>query len=297
MDWLGNWDDLVHGTAVFSVAVPALVTAALIAKLPVRWWWLAAAAALAVPFLWFFGWAQFPPASSEDAALTGLAAATGAIALESVLRLRWELRWVLRFLLFFGLIWSVYPGWLTSERGMQRQMGVSAGLAMLIAVWAGIIEFGTYRERPEGEGQRNGLMLVALVPPAAGMAVLLQLGGALRFGQSAGALAAVFSAAALVQLARKGEGSGVERLGAVWGMLFGLLACSGWLFAELRYGLAALLFTAPLASALTRWAPLPRKYPWQEVLWDALASGLAVVIPLVVAVAEYLGDAAGYEGY
>jgi hypothetical protein len=80
-------------------------------------------------------------------------------------------------------------------------------------------------------------------------------------------------------------------------MLFGLLACSGWLFAELRYGLAALLFTAPLASALTRWAPLPRKYPWQEVLWDALASGLAVVIPLVVAVAEYLGDAAGYEGY
>ena len=38
MEWLTDWDDLKHGTAVFSAAVPFLVAFLLAWKLPTRWW-------------------------------------------------------------------------------------------------------------------------------------------------------------------------------------------------------------------------------------------------------------------
>ncbi len=297
MDWLRNWDDLVHGTAVFSAAVPFLAAGLLAWKLLAGLWWLAAAAALMGPYLWLFGVPEFPPGSSEDAAVMGLAAASGAIALESVLRLKWAPRLILRILLWTVLVWSLYPGWLASDGGLPRRLGVAGGLALLTAAWAALIEHLTQRDRAGEEARRNRLTMAALIPPAAALAVLLQLGGAMRFGQSAGALAAALGAVTVVWLWRKREGDGIQRLGALWAMLFAQLAWCGWLFAEIRYGLAALLCGAPLAGLLTRWLPLPRGTAFREALWDGLASALAAAITAGIALAAYQAAASGYEGY
>ncbi|HUF61108.1 MAG TPA: hypothetical protein VMN36_03455 [Verrucomicrobiales bacterium] len=297
MDGLWNWDDLIHGTAVFSAAAPLLVAGLLTALLPLRWWWLAAILALAGPFLWFFGFPSIPLRSSEDAATAGLVAAAALTSLGATFRMRRPLRLSLSVALWTVLIWILYPAWLAAEGGLTRKVMVAGGLAAATTVWAWVIERLAYHV-PVGEGRTHaGMTPAALIPPAIALAVLLQLGGAMRFAQSIGAMAAACAAVLVIWLWRKPPGEGLEWLAALWAMLFAQLAWCGWLFAEIRYGLAALLCAAPLAGVLTRWLPLPRGTPLLRCFWEGLASLLVSSIAAGIALAAYQQSASGYEGY
>lgn len=288
MDWLTDWDDLKHGTVVFSAAVPFLVAIVLAWRLPDRFWWVSVVAALVGPFLWLFGVPKDPPASSEDVAVAGLALAVVALLVSP--RLTWMGRVVIWCVLFAGLAWSVYPAWLADEGGVARKLLVCGSMTVSIAVIAALAESGS-----QAEGNFR-VSIAVFIPPTIALAVLLQLGGAARFGQAAGALAAALGAHCVLLIVQKSVARPAF-LAALSGMFIALLAWSGWLFAELRYGLALLLLLAPVAGALVNLIPLPRGHAFLNQLWDGLASAAVSAIPAWVAISDYFADASEFESY
>ena len=135
------------------------------------------------------------------------------------------------------------------------------------------------------------ISIAAFLPPAIALAVLLQLGGAGRFAQATGAICSVITAFCIIILWKKLKPENLSKLPVA---LLALFAWSGWLFAELRWGLALLLFTAPLASYAVSFLPVKKIPP---MLRDALASA-AIAIPIAaIALSDYLADSADSEGY
>lgn len=59
MDWLTDWDDLIHGTAVFSAAIPFILAFALTFSVPPRFWWAVVALALVPVAFWLFRFRNF----------------------------------------------------------------------------------------------------------------------------------------------------------------------------------------------------------------------------------------------
>jgi hypothetical protein len=214
---------------------------------------------------------------------------------------------VLRFLVFEGLLWCVFPAWLAVDRPLLHQLLICACLALSVAVCSTAMEFLGARFR----ARRFALTPVALVPPTVALAILLETGGAIRFGQAAGALAAALGGLCVVGLFRLGRPErestglgptamqrGLGKVAALWGMLFVLWGASGWLFAEIRYGLAGLLLCAPLAAALVNLLSfLPRKNAFLIMLWEGLASA-AVAVPVAVSAwTHYAAEMGEFEGY
>jgi hypothetical protein len=280
---LTNWDDLIHGTAVFSAAVPFLVALIAGLKLPCRFWWLATAAALLVPLLWLFRFPALPPASSEDIALSGLAAA---IVVGFAFRFHTSVPHIARFVLFALIAWLVYPAWLADDGGLARKLSVTLGMAAFITAFSGTAEYTSRK-----------FSLAAYIPPAIALAVLLQLGGSLRFGQASGAIAAALGALCILLLWKKTDPSGIATTHGLAVSLLALLAWSGWLFAEIRWALAAALFFAPLLSLLASKLPIPCRTPFQKMFRDGIASALIAIPVAAIAIAAYLADSAESEGY
>ena len=308
MDWLKNWDDLIHGTAVFSAAVPFFLAFALTFKVPARFWWALVVLAMVPAVYWLFPLPKFPPKSSDHMVAVGLLAAVALFALELVVS-KWcfklPLRLVSRLFVFVAIGWSSYPAWLSTDGGIGRKWLVCGGLGVAIALWSVAIEF--LAERATAEGRRFSVTPAAFIPPTIALAVLLQTGGMIRFGQVAGALAAALAAICLAMVFRRkraradGEndpGGEQGKVAALWGILFVLLGCSGWLFAEIRYALAGLLLCAPLLAAFGRLVPyLPRKNVFLCLLWDFLASAMLAIPVAAVAALEYAAEMEEFEGY
>ena len=303
MDWLKNWDDLVHGTAVFSAAAPVFLVLALAIVVPARWWWLLLAVAVVPAAYWLFGIPVLPPQSSDDIFAGGLLAAVAILAAELGLArvkcCRWPLNLGrgLRAAVFFAIAWSAYPAWLATGDYAKFKPLVCAGFGISIALISLAAGWATGR----GIGRRFSISPAALIPPTIALAVLLQTGGSMRFAQLAGAMAAGLAGICLMLILReRSVGGGEDRgqVGALWGMLFVLLGWSGWLFAEIRYGFACLLLLAPLAAALVSLVPfLPRKHPFLCLLWDFLAAALVAFPVAVLAAIKYAEEMAEFEGY
>ena len=73
--------------------------------------------------------------------------------------------------------------------------------------------------------------------------------------------------------------------------------CLGWLFAELRYELVALLLFAPLAGAVVNLIPFPRGNAFLSQNWDGGASAAVSAVPACIAILTYLAEMAEFEGY
>ncbi len=282
MSWLTDWDPITHGTAVFGAAVPFLAALVLAWFFP-RHLGLAVAGGAAISLLWVFGIPSIPPKSSDDAVVVGWAAA-----LLGVLIRPWWGRAAFGIVGWFAIGWLFYPAWLAADGGVADKVGVALALAVSVTA-LGIAASGL------AGGAKPRLGTAAFVPPGVALAVLLQLGGSTRFAQSAGALTAAITAICVVMVWRRAVDP-AGRASGFWMSLVVFLAWCGWLFAEIRYGLAVLLLAAPLVAWAGRRLPLPRGKPWQIMLWDALGSA-AVALPVAaVAVADYLADGAS-DGY
>lgn len=280
MEILTNWDDLLHGTAVFSAAVPFFIALLVGIKLPCRHWWLATASALLIPLLWLFRIPAIPLASSEDVALAGLAAA---VVTGFAFRFHRSLPHIARFILFAGIAWLVYPAWLADDGGLVRKLSVSLSMAAFITAFAGTAEFTSRKISP-----------AAHIPPAIALAILLQLGGSLRFGQAAGAIAAALGALCILFLWKKHRVSEIATTNGLAISLLALFAWSGWLFSEIRWALAATLFFAPLLSLLASKFSILSRTPIQKMIRDGIASALVAIPVAAIAIAAYLSD---FEGY
>ncbi|MDA0810952.1 MAG: hypothetical protein O3C21_00955 [Verrucomicrobia bacterium] len=296
-DWLRNWDDLVHGTVVFSAAIPFVVCLLIIRKMPADLWWVGIVGAVIGPVLWLFGLPRLPPATSEDFVFLGVVASALVVGSMRVPRLGVPGAGGVGMLLFGLLIWCVYPAWLAEEGGLGRKALVTAAMLATMGLCAVLSEaFGT-NQSSSSNGKRIQLPLSALVPPLIGLAVLLQLGGAARLGQAAGAFATTLATASLLIIFRNRK---LQPMGipALWGVMFALLGWSGWLFAELRYGLALALCLAPIAGLLSQCVPLPRRGEARfDHLWSGVFSAVIAGIVVGIAVSDYLAEMQDTEGY
>jgi len=288
MDWLKNWDDLIHGTAVFGAAVP-FCTALLLGALLPRRLWIAVVAAMVVPLLWLFGLPPMPPRISDHALVTGLAMAAILIAMETGFRISWWRRPFLRWVAWSAVAWPLYPAWLAENGGETRHAMVSVSIGASIAAWATLMEFFT---RNDGGELKRGLSITpaAFLPPTIALSILLQWGGSMQFAQSAGALASAIGAVCLVLL-WKSDGSGLRPMAAFWGMMFGLMAWSGWLFAEIQVTAVILLLAAPLVALGSNLLPLPRNKVIHVLLWDGILSGITAGVIAWMAWKIYNGEA------
>lgn len=236
MDWLSNWDDLVHGTVVFAAAVPFLVAGGVAWLWPERLW-VALVVGLGVSLAWLFGWPEIPPGSSDDAMVTALVVGVVVVGLGVIAKLGWW-RWVIGVVLWCGVGWLLYPAWLEVDGGVGKRALVCSLMAVSIV--------GTGRLAGWGCGVKEAARSSGwvLVVPTAGLAALLQMGGSTQFTQTAGALAAALVGVMLV-LWKKGRGE-MKWCGDFWGMMFAVLAWSGWLFAEVS--VAAVMVVAGAAG-------------------------------------------------
>lgn len=295
MDWLTNWDDLIHGTIVFGAMVPFFLALALAWKGLRPHAWVAFGLAPVASYLWLFGLPAFPPKSSDDVSLTGLLIASAAC-IPLVAKKRW-VSVVMALALFTALAWSVYPAWLEDGGTASRKVLVAVGMGASITL---VAVFAELAQRLPGTASRR-CTLAAFIPPSIALSILLQLGGSARFGQAIGALSAALAALLLLQILRPKNPTENPTpdagLAGIWGCLFLLLAWSGWLFAELRYGLAALLILAPVVCYATQWLPLPRGNRWLDVVWDGLASMIVSATIATIAISDYLEEMSEFEGY
>jgi hypothetical protein len=308
MDLFRNWDDLVHGSAVFAGLLPFLTAGLLASVLPARWSWAACAVALVAPLLWCFGPPGVPPRSSEDALPAGLAVAAGLALLGAPSgRRTWALG-LAGLVAWAALVWSLDPAWLAGEGGLVRRSLVSAGFAVVTVAWLTMV--GELVPGPRESGGVMGtrraprhcgtqLSPATWVAPSVALAILSQLGGTTRFAQSAGALAAAAAGIGVAGLWRGADSEldGAGQLGWFWSMLAAQIAWCGWLFAEVRWGLAVALAAAPAAALLARLLPLPRGKAWQAMLWDFLAAAAVAAVVAGIALAGYLAESAAGEGY
>jgi hypothetical protein len=293
MGWLTDWDDVIHGTAVFGAALPLGLSMLLGWRLPGRLW-LALAGALIVSALWIFGWPSWPLNGSDDAMVIGLALAFAMVALGASRKGTQPLRMVCCAAAWaaFGLLF--YPAWLAAEGGISRRLLVAGAMGLSISAWATLVEFLARESRGENA---NGFRLTPAtwVPSSIALAVLLQFGGATRFAQCAGALAAATGGVCLLLVGGRAQ-AGLRSLAALWGMLSTLLGWAGWLFAEIQVGAALSLLLTPIVALAVRRIPLPRDTEFCEQLWDALAASLVAAGVIVAAWSKYSngGDASGY---
>ncbi|MGI9242379.1 MAG: hypothetical protein ACR2RV_16395, partial [Verrucomicrobiales bacterium] len=214
------------------------------------------------------------------------------LALECALgdRIKWPSQFAVRALAFVAVGWGSYPPWLSDDGDATLMVLVCGGFGLSIA----LVSCLAGRE-PE---QKLSIMTpAAFIPPTVALVILLQTGGAMRYGQVVGALAAGLAAVCLAMLIWRKQVP-ARGIGAVWGILFVAIAWSGWLFADIRYGLAGLLLLAPVAAALVRLIPfLPRKNLFLCQLWDFLAAALIAVPVAAMAAIEYAAGMAEFEGY
>jgi hypothetical protein len=271
MGWLSDWDDLIHGTAVFGAAVPFCLAWLLAAWAWIRSW-TALAAAMAVPLLWWFGWPSLPPRTSEDAVPFGLALGGAMVGLESWRAVGGWRRVGIGIALWTGLAWVLYPAWLAADGGWIRRATIALAIGASIAAWAALLEW-----RAAAPGQTRRFLTVpvaALIPPTLALSVLLQFGGSTRFAQSAGAMASALTAICIVT-AWRGVATGMAELTSLWAMLFGWLLWLGWLYSEIHLGAALTLLAAWPAAALgslLRPGVDPRRVPWPELAAAGLVS-------------------------
>ena len=283
MGCLVDWDDLIHGTVVFSILVP-LVLGFLIGYFFRKRLWIGMLAALFVPVLWFFGFPVFPPHQSAHAIAAGLFVAAVLITLEHSLKLNAWRQAAIRVTVWTGIAWTLYPAWLSQDESLLNECVVTVGMGVSITAWASLMQFhvnddeGRYRISP-----------LALIPPTVTLAILLQFGGAIQFAQCAGALTSAIFAISLVSIFTS-NGAGLPSTAAIWGMLFGLLAWAGWLFAEIHIMATLLLLLAPVAALGSKVLPLPRSSELQKHLWDALSSALIAIVIAWIAFAQYSAE-------
>jgi hypothetical protein len=292
MGLLNDWDDLVHGTAVFGAALPfGLVF--LIGWRMERRLWLSVFAALAVSFLWIFGWPSWPLKGSDDIVMAGLIAATSLVALGTVWSGSIFLTTVLRTIVWTGLCWLIFPAWLADEGGIARRLLIVGGFGLSISGWAALSEYFGGEKMGEVDGVR--LTPAACIPPTIALSVLLQFGGATRFAQSSEALASALGGVCLLLILRRSS-IGLRHVAALWGMMSALIAWAGWLFAEIQVGLALALPLGPLAALAVRRIPLPRGNAFLEQLWDGLAAAVVAGIVIGVSWVDFRkgGDSLGY---
>lgn len=295
MTLIANWDDLLHGTIVFGALVPLAVAFALGWFQPSRLG-LATALALAASFLWFFGLPSLR-FGSDDAVPWALVVASLIVALDTLQPARppltaTRIRGVLSVFLWAGLAWMLYPAWLALDGGVSRQLLVAGLVAASITGFSLVCAHFT-AERPHPPTLAR-LTPAAFLPLAIALSILLILGGATRFAQSAGAVASTLGAICLVLLAKPAP-SGIRHATWLSAMLLSFLAWAGWLFAELQPLAAALLFFSPFVALTAHCLPLPRQKPLLVMAWDGLTALLAVAPVLAVVIVEYLATApAGY---
>jgi hypothetical protein len=301
MGWLADWDDVIHGTAVFGAAVPLGLSLLLGWRLPRRLW-MALAGALIIPVLWIFGWPSWPLNGSDDAVVVGLAVAILLVTVRLPREVPERPRAMLdamicvaqRTPVWAGLGWFLYPAWLAAEGGMERRLLVSGAMGFSTALWATLNQL-LARESTGESAHAFRLTPATWVPPTIALAVLLQFGGATRFAQCAGALAAATGGVCLLLAAGRAQ-AGLRPLAALWGMLSSLLAWAGWLFAEIHVAAAMALLLTPVVVLASRWLSFPRGTAFREQLWDALAASLVAAGVIATGWLEYSkgGDASGY---
>ena len=294
LDWLSDWDDLVHGTVVFSAAIPFAIGLLIAWKLPPNVWWLGVLVAVIGPFLWLFGLPAIIPGSSEDVALLSVVIAAIVFALSP--KLKWPITIVVGVFLFGWMQWCVYPAWLAENGGLAKKLLVCGSVVGSMVVLGMCAEVAVASGASGRTTEKCRCSRSALIAPTIGLAILLQLGGAARFGQATGAIATVLGTLCLYDFVKNREVV-AAMVPALWGLFFALLAWSGWLFADVRYGLAAALCFAPIAGLVTHFLPLPRKSERQNQLWDGLASAVVASAIVGIAVSDYLADASEFEGY
>ena len=293
MAWLTEWDDLIHGTAVFGAAMPLGLALAIGWWLPARLW-IAVAAALGVSVFCIFGWPSWPLNGSEDIVATGLVVAISLIVQEMWLkgaRSPWE---VGRPFAWFVVAFVFYPAGLAAGQGRVVSWLVALAMGISIATWAAIARFFA-REGRGGDSDIPSVTPATWVPPSIALAVLLGLGGATRFAQCAGALAAATGGVCLLLVLGRGRG-GLRLLARLWGMLFAFLAWAGWLFAEIQVIPALALLLTPIAALAARRLPLPRRSEFHEQFWDFLAAFFLAALVITAAWLKYSAssDSSGY---
>jgi hypothetical protein len=297
MGWLADWDDVVHGTAVFGGALPLGLVVLFGWRLSGRLW-LAVAGALIVSIGWIFGWPSWPLRGSDDAVAAGLLMAIGLVTMESVWRPSSVSGAVFRSTAWVGvcwvLCWILYPSWLAAEGRVSKRIILVSTMAFSIAVWAALMEYLSRGRKGENESVPF-VTPAAWFPPVLALAALLLFGGSTRFFQSASALAATIGGVCVLTM----RGRGHTVLGPVaelWGILSALLAWSGWLFAEIHVGLTLALLLCPFAALAARRIPLPRGNRFLEQLWDGLAAAVVAGTVIVVSWIEFRkgGDSLGY---
>ncbi len=294
MDLFTNWDDLVHGTAVFSAAVPFLLAIILCWKVPEKFWWAVLAVAALPAAYWLFGLPNFPPTGSED--VTGSVLLTASALLLLDCRLPRLASGLLRLAVFLAIGFSLYPAWLSADGGWTRKLLVTGGFGATVAGFSLLVEALVKKET--GNTRRFSLTPAAFIPPTIALAVLLQTGGAMRFAQATGALAAGLAAICLAMLIWKKEPGVQGKSAGLWCMITLALAWSGWLFAEIRWGLACLLLCSPLAAMLVGLIPkLPRSNRFLCLMWDFVGAALVAVPVAAVAAIDFAREMAEFEGY
>ncbi|CAN5316113.1 hypothetical protein BH23VER1_BH23VER1_27920 [soil metagenome] len=284
MTWLADWDSVIHGTVVFGAAVPFGLAVGLGRVFPGHYGFvLAGATALSV--FWLFGRPALPPASSEDAVVTGwLAAALGLVVPGGAATL------VYRPVVWFAIAWWFFPAWLSDGGGAGRRVLVAASMAGSVTGVGLLGEWLTAGKRPR-------ISVLSLVPVGVVLALLLQIGGATRFAQAATALAAALAGIALLRIWRGGgDWGGLRSAVGMWASLVTFLGWCGWLFAEISWVLSGLLLLVPVlvwAAGRLRWC---RQNPRRALLADLAVAVAATSAVAAVAVAGYLSEdgAGGY---
>ena len=134
-------------------------------------------------------------------------------------RLKPLLAMVLGMLVFGWLAWSIYPAWLTEDGTLAGKVLVCAGIAASMSAIAGLAEVACRERQGSVEHSRRfPLALAALIPPMIALAILLQIGGAARLGQAAGALATALGTVCLVVIVSKKTEPGGVYVPALWGL-------------------------------------------------------------------------------
>jgi hypothetical protein len=240
-----------------------------------------------------FGWPVLPPQSSDHALVAGLTAGVLLLVLETSLKWTWWWRALARALVWTSLAWSLYPAWLAQEGGLLRRSLVTGGMGVAISAWA-LVSEAVMRATASDPRRTLSITPAALIPPTVALSVLLQLGGSMQFAQSTGALASAVAAVCVI-LIWKPRNSPLRPMASLWGMFFGLLAWSGWLFAEVHVAAVIVLLAAPPAALSAQLLPR-RQEAWVTQLQEAAISAVVAGVALWMGWVHYrsAGDSLGY---
>lgn len=285
-----SWDPLVHGTLIFGALLPFFITLCLAwTGRPL----VGAFCAVGVSVLALYGLPAWPLSSDgyPAAGLIVLLAVLGAGQLTRSGTLGFAL---LMFAGFAALAWVSYPAWLSAQGGSLRQFGVTLMIGGSALAYPALVR-ACLGGRPVPR-----LWPSVLLPCAVGLSILLTLGGALRFGQAAGALASSIGGVCLVLWLRPGLSatiSSANLLAVFWGGALILFAWGGWYYAEIAKLPTLLVLLGFPTALLVRRLPLPRRTRLQDLFWDAVGGSLVAVPALGWVIWEYVTALLASEGY